>query len=94
MSYCSEREFERDNYLEPALDQIKGGDHGVGDTAREETAKTAVGIVGAASELAGVLFNSCSSYKLSVAGNKIKIVKICPAFATLLSGLHIILVLI
>ena len=58
------------NYLESAFDQIKWGDQGVGDTAWEETAKAAVSIVGAAAELAGVLFNSCSCYKLSIAKKK------------------------
>ena len=63
----------QNNYLKPALDQIKWGNQCVGDTAWKETAKAAVSVVSAAAELAGVLFHSCSCHKLSVAANKNKV---------------------
>jgi hypothetical protein len=48
-------------YLQPAFDQIERSNHGVGDTAGEETSEAAVSVVGATAELARVLLSgSCS----------------------------------
>lgn len=60
-------------YLQPAFDQIEGSDHGVGDTTREETTEAAVGVVGAAAELARVLIGGgCSEFPAATYMRKMK----------------------
>ncbi len=50
-----------ESYLQPALDEIERGNHGVGDATREETPEAAIGIVSTAAKLTGIGFCTSSS---------------------------------
>merc|ERR1719422_2284021 len=52
-------------YLEPALDQVEGGDGGVGDAAGEDATEGTEGKVLGGTKLTAVPFVSCSSNNLS-----------------------------